>query len=691
MVERAVEGGLLGDGALTLPDEVSVPDKYTLLGYLGRGGAGRVYLARDTLLDRRVAIKFLTDARSADVARFRREARVTARLSVPSIVQIYEMGESGGAPFIAMQYLEGGNLEQAELDEMHVARVARQVATALSGAHRAGIVHRDIKPANILLDAAGKAFVTDFGIARDLTTSAGPTLSTEGQIMGTPALMPPEQARGDLRAIDARSDVYALGATLFLKLTGRYPFERDNVVDVLHAVLHDEPPLPRSLRVSIPRSLEALILRCMQKRPLDRYGSMKEVIDDLDAYLDGAASPRESGAWFGRLVRTVVGAPDERPAPPPADDSRGAELEILRELSAWDVNLYRVSRDICRHYAALDQILARTGAILAARPETAWARFYRGIARFRRGRLPEALDDIERSIDRVEDRAGGQFELGRVSLALYLRAQHEARQHLAHTGVAEHLQGARSLLDQAVDAFEEAGNLSETLPRWQVDMARAVRLLAEEDYDGCVRACDAILEREPEVEEVWKLRGDALELCGREPFESYDRAIDIRRAYHEASFAAANAWLRRGDWQRARTELLERALRICPEFVDGLTLLARTHLSEAAPSSFAAARAALDRAIEIDAESYGAVTARAEVALIEDRLDDAARDLERATELAGCQNRVNLLRARVLLARARTSKDIDLAQVLQLADEAERSGPNPHWQALRAELRELGS
>jgi tetratricopeptide (TPR) repeat protein len=270
---------------------------------------------------------------------------------------------------------------------------------------------------------------------------------------------------------------------------------------------------------------------------------MDEVVADLDRYQAGTDVPHESGAWFGRLVRTVVGGPLPPPPPEPRDDSRATELEILRELSAWDANLYRTSRNICRHFGRLEAIVARLNGIVAARPGVAWARFYRGCALYRLGRLVPALDDIERSIDRVEDRAGGQFELGRVSLALYLRAQQDARQHVNRVGVAEHLEAARGLLDQAVVAFGEASTLNTHLPRWQAEMARAVRLLAEDDHDGCIAACDRILEAEPDAEEVWKLRGDALRFSGGDPFASYERAIAVRRCYHEASLAMADAWL----------------------------------------------------------------------------------------------------------------------------------------------------
>jgi serine/threonine-protein kinase len=298
----------------------SAPPGYELLRPLGRGGCGEVHLARDTRLDRLVAIKFLLDATRADLERFRREARVTARLDNPSIVRIHELGDVDGRPFIAMQYVEGGNLASAALDATSVARAAREIAGALACAHEQGIVHRDLKPENVLLDRRGRAVVTDFGIARDLAADRDGTISREGQIVGTPALMPPEQARGEIQAVDSRSDVYGLGATLYRTLTGHAPFEGRTIVDVLHAVIHDDPPLPRSRNASIPRSLEAIVVTCMAKRREDRYQAMGEVIAVLDRFLAEGAAGSTSAPWFRHLVGTLLAG--SRPLSPGAPARR---------------------------------------------------------------------------------------------------------------------------------------------------------------------------------------------------------------------------------------------------------------------------------------------------------------------------------------------------------------------------------
>jgi WD40 repeat protein len=263
---------------------------YEVLEEIGRGGMGVVYKARQASLKRLVALKLLLAGEYAgpeQLARFRSETESVARLQHPNIVQIHEVGEADGHAFCALEFVAGGSLAArlagTPMQPRQAAQLVQALALAMQAAHEAGVVHRDLKPANVLLTADGVPKVTDFGLARQLDAPSGQTQS--GQVVGTPSYMPPEQAAGQVRQIGPASDVYALGAILYECLTGRPPFKAATALDTLMLLRTQDPVPPGQLQPHIPRDLETICLKCLEKEPRRRYATAKALAGDLGSYL----------------------------------------------------------------------------------------------------------------------------------------------------------------------------------------------------------------------------------------------------------------------------------------------------------------------------------------------------------------------------------------------------------------------
>jgi WD40 repeat protein/tRNA A-37 threonylcarbamoyl transferase component Bud32 len=264
---------------------------------------GVVYKARQAKLNRLVALKMILSgahAGSAERQRFLAEAEAVARLQHANIVQIHEVGEADGHPFFSLEFCPGGSLaaelEGTPLPPLEAAGLVETLARAMHAAHGAGVVHRDLKPANVLLGADGTPKVTDFGLAKKLDDTAGQTAS--GTIMGTPSYMAPEQAGGRLKEVGPATDVYALGAVLYELLTGRPPFRAATPLDTVLQVISEEPVPPGRLNPKVPRDLETVCLKCLQKEPARRYASAEALADDLRRFLEERPiTARPVGAW----------------------------------------------------------------------------------------------------------------------------------------------------------------------------------------------------------------------------------------------------------------------------------------------------------------------------------------------------------------------------------------------------------
>jgi len=289
-------------GAATLPRFFG---DYELLEEIARGGMGVVYRARQKSLGRIVAVKMLLAGSHADfdsLRRFRVEAVAAGSLSHPNIVAIHEVGRHDGQRFIAMEYVAGPNLARhasRPLSPRHAAEVIATIASAIHYAHQHRVLHRDLKPSNIIMDENGRPHVTDFGLAKGLGTSLAEAglpdvhstvalyehVTEDGQVLGSPAYMPPEQADGRIGGVGRWSDVYSLGAMLYHLLTGQPPFKGKSVTDTLHRVLYEQAVPPRRRNASVPLDLETICLKCLEKESMRRYRTAEELAEDLGRYL----------------------------------------------------------------------------------------------------------------------------------------------------------------------------------------------------------------------------------------------------------------------------------------------------------------------------------------------------------------------------------------------------------------------
>ncbi|HEV3448733.1 MAG TPA: protein kinase, partial [Gemmataceae bacterium] len=291
---------------------------YDIVAEVGRGGMGVVYKARHRGLNRLAALKMVLAGEFASPAqelRFRLEAELAARVQHPNIVQVHEIGNYEGRPFLALEWIEGGSLANRLDGEpwppREAAALIETLARAIDMAHSEGVVHRDLKPANVLLTEDGTPKITDFGLAQ--TIEGGRTMTQSGFLVGTPGYMAPEQAGGKRALVGPATDVYALGVVLYQLITGQLPFQRDSTLELLRAVTSEEAPRPRRLQPRVPHDLEAITLHCLEKEPSKRYASALELADDLRRFQAGetiaARQPGriERAGKFVRRYKALVG------------------------------------------------------------------------------------------------------------------------------------------------------------------------------------------------------------------------------------------------------------------------------------------------------------------------------------------------------------------------------------------------
>jgi len=431
--------------------------RFDLLEELGRGGMGMVYKAWDTELRRHVALKGMLGTVAGfdepQAARFRHEARAVARLRHPGIIAVHEVGEVDGQAFLVMDLIEGTTLGAHLADRgrppHEAARLVRDVAEAIAYAHREGVLHRDLKPDNILIDAAGKAYVTDFGLARDVTDVASTRLTVSGAVLGTPSYMAPEQAEGRRSDIGPRTDVWGLGAVLYEGLAGAPPFEGASMPEVVYRVVHADPTPPSRANPTVPRELEAICLRCLEKEPRRRYAGAAELAQDLGRWLAGepvlarpataldrawrwsrrrkplaaalaglALAVGAAGWWAMEATRARYGATLTRAEDDFLRRTEGALRDALMRRRLGDpAYLRKVTTDTIRE---ADEHLGRHA-------ESAAARFLRGWALRLAERPEDAVRDLGLCLERAPAHVGALFQRGLAHAALVRAAIERAR------------------------------------------------------------------------------------------------------------------------------------------------------------------------------------------------------------------------------------------------------------------------
>ena len=696
---------------------------YRVVRELAAGGMGVVYLAEDPRLERRVALKLLRGALYAGAEereRFAREARAAAGLRHPHVVSVHASGETAeGVPYLVLDLIEGPSLRErvreGPLPPREAARLAREVAEGLAAAHAEGVLHRDLKPANVLCDPAGRALLTDFGLARRIDQEASQGLTETGRLLGTPSYMAPEQARGEV--VDERADVYGLGATLYELLTGRPPFLGGGTWQLVAKVIADLPPRPRLLRPALDLDLEAIVLRCLEKEPAGRYPSAQALAADLGRYLAGdpiqARPPslsRRARQLLSRHQRALLSAGLAASALVVgalgwslyARARAQAPLDRLREAERWALS----SRDPGQVLTEVEGALAldrRAEVLIEA------GRVLRLAGQLRRAR--ELFEEAARGdppgfsalleLHRLEQLELERYSLGATrftpALERLIRAAREAERA---DGFGLYAEGEELLRRGEVAAARE---------RFSAALARAPRFVwarfgraaasdALGDRAAALADLDAVLAQDPRLVVAYLQRGalqrEAGELdAARADYERAERLapegglgalnlglLELSQGRLEPALAALDRALRalrpaaaraRALGARARVQLeagalpeaeadAEAALREAPDpsALQVLAELAEQREDERAALGY------LDRLLSLDPDHVLARVARG-------RLQAQLADLDRALELAPRLPLARRERARLLAAEGRYEEaraDLGLALALDPGD-----------------------
>lgn len=529
--------------------------------FLGRGGMGVVYKARDIRLGRDVAVKLIFGGDTQFGANVLREARSQARIVHEHVCEVYEVGTIDHVRYIVMQLIRGDSLDKAKatmaLEEK--VRVIRQVADALHEAHRLGMIHRDVKPANIMIergeDGSWRPYMMDFGLAREVGDS-GATVS--GTLMGTPAFMAPEQAAGKVRTLDRRTDVYGLGATLYDLLVNRPPLEAEGLGALLHAIVHDVPLAPRQIDSELPLDLDAIVMRCLEKHPASRYESAKVLGDELQRFLDGepvlALKRARLYALWRRVrrnklrltiaaisivvVSTFVGGWLRARQLAERQASLSRELgENVKEIEFFLRNAHGMPlHDVGRERTIVRRKLERVDALMRAAGDIG-----RGPGHYALGRGHLALQDYAQALEHLQEASGAGYSSSELDYALGLTLGEIFRKELAQTRRLEGERKKQRIAEiEALYKQPALVHLGKALGESLESPAYAAGLIAfyEGRFEEALAKGREAFDKAPWFYEAKKLEADALFSIGKQ--YGHDAAFDFEKMskwYGEADAA----------------------------------------------------------------------------------------------------------------------------------------------------------
>jgi serine/threonine protein kinase/predicted Zn-dependent protease len=525
------------------------PPDYEILGELGRGGMGIVHKARHRGLNRLVALKMIRGAYADEIqiARFKIEAEAVAALRHPNILQIYDIGEFNGSPYVALELLEGGSLSEklfgTTLSPKQAAEWMVPLVMAMDAAHKAGIVHRDLKSANILFTADGTPKITDFGLAKRLESDDGQTHT--GQVMGTPSYMAPEQARGETKSAGPPADIYALGAILYEMLAGRPPFKGSSAIETVKQVIEQDPVSPSRVQFRVPRDLETICMKCLQKEPRKRYATAKDMADDLNRYLSGEPIRARRTPLIERAVKWAKRHPTKATL---SAISLAALLGLIGG-SAWYLDRTRTLERAAAHEEAdalkksADDLfsaqearskhdLDRSRRILETRKALLESENKRGLASIY-AQTTKLLEDVQKEIDTIDARKAEELARDEVQKRYRLFLDHRKQARFRSTRFTGLLLPVSP--DLTVKAAEDAlgvfarrdANDDWTLNELPAALSSAHRSnVAEGCYELLLILAEAVAEQEPrQFDRALKILDSADRLR-----PDHSRAYYLRRA-----------------------------------------------------------------------------------------------------------------------------------------------------------------